>query len=111
MEITGRIKKIFEPQTFENGFKKRQVVITTIEQYPQDILIEFFKEKCDLLNLYKEGDSVKMGININGREWTSPQGEVKYFNTIIGWKIEKADGVQSKAVTQTITEEKDDLPF
>ena len=39
--------------------------------------------------IFKEGDKVKISVNHRGREWTSPTGEVKYFNSIIGWKIEK----------------------
>ena len=62
------------------------------EQYPQPINIEFLQEKSDLLNTLKEGDKVKVAINLRGREWTSPQGEVKYFNSITGWRVEKLDG-------------------
>ena len=39
MEITGRIKKVFETQNITASFKKREFVVTTQEQYPQDILI------------------------------------------------------------------------
>ena len=89
MELEGKAKVIGETKTFgEKGFRKRELVITTDEQYPQDILIEFVQDKCDLLNNYKLGDGVKVGINVRGREWTNPQGEVKYFNSIQGWRIE-----------------------
>lgn len=89
MEIQGKIKLIGETQTFgNNGFRKRELVVTTDEQYPQHILIEFVQDKCDLLNNYKVGDGVKVALNLRGREWTNPQGEVKYFNSIQGWRIE-----------------------
>jgi len=89
MEVTGTIKKIFETQTFgEKGFKKREVVIITNEQYPQPIIVEFFQDKCTVLDKYKVGQDVKIGINLRGREWISPIGEVKFFNTLQGWKIE-----------------------
>lgn len=88
MELTGTIKKISDLQTFASGFEKRELVLLTEEQYPQPINIEFTQDKVDLLNSVKVGDSVKIGINIRGREWTSPQGEVKYFNSIVGWRIE-----------------------
>ncbi|NAS12660.1 DUF3127 domain-containing protein [Poritiphilus flavus] len=90
MELQGTIKLIDETKTYgNNGFRKREMVITTEEQYPQHILIEFIQDKCDLLNNYKVGEPVKISINIRGREWTNPQGEVKYFNSIQGWRIEK----------------------
>ena len=89
MEIQGRIKQIFPSQMIgQNGFEKRDLVITTIEQYPNDIIIQFTQQRCDLLDSLQVGQNVKVYINIRGREWTSPQGEIKYFNTIEGWKIE-----------------------
>ena len=125
MELQGIIKKLGDVQTFASGFQKREMVIVTEEQYPQPISIEFLKEKGDLLNAYKEGDKVKVSINIGGREWTSPQGEVKYFNSIIGWRVEKLDGAanfnepvdakptETKPVAEknVFEEEEDDLPF
>ena len=90
MDITGKIKLINETKEYgSNGFRKRELVVTTEEQYPQDLLIEFIQDKCDILNSYKVSDSVKVDINLRGREWESPQGEVKYFNSIQGWRIEK----------------------
>lgn len=90
MEINGRLKMIDETKAFgANGFRKREVVITTDEQYPQHIMVEFTQDKCDLLDSYREGEAVKVGINLRGREWVNPQGETKYFNSIQGWKIER----------------------
>ena len=124
MELQGTVKKITEVQTFASGFQKREMVLTTEEQYPQPINIEFLQEKGDLLNQLKEGDKVKVSINIRGREWTSPQGEVKYFNSITGWKVENmesAGGFEPTQATPSATkpaegkgvfeEDEDDLPF
>jgi len=92
MEIQGKIKLIDETKTYgSNGFRKRELVVTTEEQYPQHIMIEFVQDKTDLLDAYKEGDTVKVSINLRGREWVNPQGETKYFNSIQGWRIEKQD--------------------
>lgn len=89
MELQGTIKKMTELQTFPSGFQKRELVLVTQEQYPQPISIEFLQDKIGLLDTVNEGEEVKIGINIRGREWTSPQNEVKYFNSIVGWRIEK----------------------
>ena len=89
MEIQGRVKQIFPSQTMgQNGFEKRDLVIVTEEQYPQTIIIQFTQQRCDLLESLQVGQNVKVYINIRGREWTNQQGEIKYFNTIEGWKIE-----------------------
>ena len=92
MELQGTVKKIGETQTFASGFQKRELVLLTDEQYPQPIQIDFLSDKIDLLNNVSEGESVKVGINIRGKEWTNPQGEVKYFNSISGWRLEKVSG-------------------
>ncbi len=91
MEVQGKVKMIGETLTFgSNGFRKREIVLTTEEQYPQHIMIEFVQDKTDLLNSYQVGQQVKISINLRGREWVNPQGETKYFNSIQGWRIENA---------------------
>ena len=124
MEVQGKIKLIGEAQTFgTNGFRKRELVVTTEEQYPQHILIEFVQDKCELLNNFQLGQDVKVNINLRGREWVNPQGETKYFNSVQGWRIES---VQTTApaggpevppaqafepVSDLKEDEHDDLPF
>lgn len=112
MELLGKIKLLGEVQTYGNDFTKKEVVLTTLEQYPQDISIEFVKSAIDKLSQFKVGDTVRIGINIKGREWTNPDtGQVKHFNSIQGWRIdahEDSDEVQ-QPVTQSA--DKDDLPF
>ncbi len=90
MEVTGKIKMIdATKEVGSGGFKKRDIVVTTDEQYPQHILVQFVQDKCELLNNYQVGEAVKIDINLRGREWTNPQGETVYFNTIQGWRISK----------------------
>jgi hypothetical protein len=124
MELQGTIKMIDETKTYgTNGFRKREMVLTTEEQYPQHIMIEFIQDKTDLLNNFEPGQQVKISINIRGREWTNPQGEVKYFNSINGWRIEKIESGVSQDLPPLPPEdafepasdfdekEHDDLPF
>ena len=123
MEVQGKVKMIGETQTFgSNGFRKRELVVTTEEQYPQHILVEFVQDKTDLLNNYQVGQDVKVSINLRGREWVNPQGETKYFNSVQGWRVE---GAQASEAPQGQTpppaafepakdlneEDHDDLPF
>lgn len=126
MEVTGKVKVIGEIQEVgTSGFKKRDVVVTTDEQYPQHILVQFVQDKCDLLNGFQVGEPVKIDINLRGREWTNPQGETVYFNTIQGWRIGKLQVETASAsqmppmpaaeafapATNLNEEEADDLPF
>lgn len=123
MEVTGKVKVVGAEQQVSPTFKKRELVVTTDEQYPQTIMIEFVQDKSDLLNNVSVGENVKVSINLGGREWVNPQGETKYFNSIKGWRIEKT---QTEAPQQTppmpaaeafepapsfTEEEHDDLPF
>ena len=90
MEIEGKLKVIDDTKEYgRNGFQKRMVVITTEEKYPQDLAVDFVQDKTNLVDGYNIGDKVKVGINLRGREWVSPQGETKYFNSINAWRIEK----------------------
>lgn len=116
MEIKGTIKAIKATEVVSEKFSKRELVVTTEEQYPQHIAIQFTQDKCDLLNKFSIGQSVEVGINLRGREWTSPQGEVKYFNTIEGWRVSLQDVTYEKhpqelAPEPMTQEENDDLPF
>ena len=125
MEVQGKIKMIDDTKTFgSSGFRKREVVVTTEEQYPQHILVEFVQDKCDLLDKFQVGQPVKIGVNLRGREWVNPQGETKYFNSIQGWRIENlasenaAPGMppippadQFEPAKNLNDEDFDDLPF
>lgn len=126
MEVLGKIKVISAEQQISATFRKKELVVTTDEQYPQSIMIEFTQDKSDLLNNFSVGDNVKVSINLGGREWVNPQGETKYFNSIRGWRIEKVGDVAAPAqqapppmpaaaafppATSINEDEPDDLPF
>ena len=89
MELLGVVKKIMQENQVSASFKTRELIVATDEQYPQQISVQFAQDKCAILDNYKVGDAVTVGINLRGREWTDPQGSVKYFNTIGGWSIKK----------------------
>ena len=125
MEVQGSIKVIGEVQEISATFKKRELVVSTDEQYPQTLSIEFIQDKTDLLNKFEIGQNVKVGINLRGREWENPQTkEIKYFNSIQGWRIELLENSNSdddlppldnlspfEPASETDDEDLDDLPF
>jgi len=116
MEVKGKVKMVGETQTFgSNGFQKREVVVTTDEQYPQHIMIEFVQDKCDLLDNATVGSDATIGINLRGREWVNPQGETKYFNSIQGWRIDVTPfndvPVAPPAQPLPADPDEDDFPF
>jgi len=106
MEVKGTIERIEATQTISEKFSKREFVVKTNEQYPQSIMMEFTQDKCEILDKYKVGQSVKASINLRGRNWTNPSGVVKTFNTLQAWRIEEA--TQTEQVKPVSA---DDMPF
>lgn len=83
-ELSGTIKQIGELQEFSSGFTKREFVVkTTWEEYPQDIPLEFVKDKCSKLDAYKPGDEVTVHFNLRGREWKD-----RHFINLNAWRIQ-----------------------
>lgn len=121
MEITGKLKVKGNVQQVSDKFKKREFVLTdNSSQYPQYILFELTQDKCSLLDNYSEGDEVKVFFNLRGREWTNKEGQVKYFNSLQAWKMEKVGsnaGINSDTFSDvpppsySSSNEPDDLPF
>ena len=90
-KFTGTVKLVNDTVQVTEKFAKREFVVTdTSSMYPQDIMFQAVQDKCSMLDGIQQGDQVEVSFNLRGREWTSPQGEVKYFNTLDAWRIEKA---------------------
>ena len=88
-QLFGLITQIGEIETFgQNGFRKRELLIETVEEYPNNYKIEFHQVKTELLDKFSIGDSVKVSISIRGRKYVKEDGSEEVFNSIVGWKIE-----------------------
>ena len=126
-KLTGTVKLINDTVQVTEKFAKREFVISeTSSMYPQDIMFQAAQDKCSMLDGIQTGEQVEVSFNLRGREWTSPQGEVKYFNTLDAWRIEKvAAGMPqggpsamdlgaatpAQPAASTSNEADDDLPF
>lgn len=86
--ITGKLKVAYDTVQVSAKFSKRDFVIEVAGEYPQFISLQLNNDNTGLIDPYSIGDEIKVFFNLRGREWTSPQGEVKYFNTLQAWKIE-----------------------
>ena len=115
MELEGTIKIVFDEQKFDSGFYKKEFVLTTEEQYPQEIKFELLKDKTELVRDAKPGDRFKVYFDIRGREWNG-----NYYNNLVVWKMETA-GASAPAPAPTdspfdadlsaLNSDDDDLPF
>ncbi len=112
----GTIKEIFDTITFDSGFSKREIVLTSNEQYPQEVKFEFIKEASSSLDVFSIGESAKISFAIRGNEYNG-----KYFVNLKGISIAKMSGTEPAVATPApavVTEptgagsdNEDDLPF
>ena len=105
LKVNGKVKLLMDVQTFDSGFTKREFVVTTLEQYPQDIKLECTQAKVVLLDSLKVGDNVDVSFNIRGNEYNG-----KYFVNLQAWKIEDVTATATIAPAQQKQDEPD-VPF
>lgn len=125
-QLTGKIKTINAAKQVSETFKVREFVVTIDDggKYPQHIQLQASNDKCDALDAFTSGSDVTVAFNLRGREWTNPQGEVKYFNSLDAWRIEAGAGTpQADATPSQVPQNQvpvsfdsgaqsgDDLPF
>jgi hypothetical protein len=115
--IKGKVIVKNETIKVTEKFSKRTFVIEEAGDYPQLIEVELQQDKCSLIDSIQVGQVVEAHYNLRGRSWTNPQGEVKYFNTIVVWKIDSALQSTSEKLSEVVNratiadEVGDDLPF
>jgi len=92
IEATGKLHTIFETKQVSAKFTKREFVVELADnpKYPQTVLFQLSGDRCSQLDEMRVGDEVRIEFSLRGREWKSPNGEVKYFNSLDVWKIEPA---------------------
>ena len=91
-QIEGTIIYISPTEKVSDKLNKRFFVVLTNEQYPQELKIEALNASCATLDYEKEGNKVKVHINLRGRAWTNKEGKKDWFNTLSLWKIEPLAG-------------------
>ena len=113
LKLNGKVKLILDLQSWDSGFTKREFVITTNEQYPQDIKLECIKDKTSLLDGLSEGDDVEVSFNVRGNEYNG-----KYYVNLQAWRLNKSGGAvptseqtPSEPDFEPVGDDDDDLPF
>ena len=97
LHITGRIHTIFDAKQVTERFRKREFVLELEPEsrYPQFVQFQLTGDRCENLDGFDKGDEVSLEFSLRGREWTSPKGEIRYFNSLDVWEI--ARGAASAA--------------
>ena len=88
---SGKLYAVMEAQQITERFRKREFVVELDDnpRYPQFVLFQLTGDRCENLDGFEVGDSVNVEFSLRGREWTSPKGEVRYFNSLDVWTLEK----------------------
>jgi hypothetical protein len=117
----GKLVAKFDTQQITDSFRKREFVVSDdSSQYPQEIAFQFTQDRCSLLDPMNVGDTIKVNFNLRGRRWENPTTkEVKYFNTLEAWRIEKEQAASlghdlppmPSAEPAAMDSSSDDLPF
>ena len=92
IEVSGKLHAIFDTKQVTDRFQKREFVVEMSDnpKYPQVVLFQLTGDRCEQLDRFRVGDQIRIEFSLRGREWKSPQGEVKYFNSLDVWKLEPA---------------------
>lgn len=107
---SGTITKVGEVQTFDSGFQKREFVIQTYGDYPQDIKFELLKDNVDKVKESHLNHAVDVHFNLRGQKWKD-----RYFVNLVAWKVvdltkQAEHPTMEKAELQKDVEQ-EDLPF
>lgn len=97
-EATGKIHSISEAQQVTERFRKREFVVELADnpRYPQFVQFQLSGDRCEGLDGFSVGDEVKVEFSLRGREWKSPRGEIKYFNSLDVWSVEHGSGARDE---------------
>lgn len=111
METTGKLHTIFETKQVSERFSKREFVVEMIDnpKYPQVVLFQLTGDRCTQLDGLNVGDTVAIEFSLRGREWRSPSGDIKYFNSLDVWRVEarsasKRNGRGSDDIPRDVTD-------
>ncbi len=116
-ETSGKIHGISDTQQVTERFRKCEFVLELAEnpRYPQYVQFQLTGDRCENLDDFAVGDEVKVEFSLRGREWTSPKGDIRYFNSLDVWTLERMGGGADAPAPDVFDEPPpptdDDVPF
>jgi hypothetical protein len=90
-ETSGKLHAVSETKQVTERFRKREFVVELADnpRFPQFVQFELTGDRCDHLDGFAVGEQVRVEFSLRGREWKSPKGETKYFNSLDVWTLER----------------------
>jgi len=91
MQIQGKIHATFDAAQVTERFRKREFVLELegTSRYPQYVMFQLTGDRCEALDGFDTGHEVAVEFSLRGREWTSPKGEIRFFNSLEVWSIDR----------------------
>jgi hypothetical protein len=91
MQIQGKIHATFDAAQVTERFRKREFVLELdgTSRYPQFVMFQLTGDRCEALDGFDTGHEVAVEFSLRGREWTSPKGEIRFFNSLEVWSIDR----------------------
>ena len=115
-ETSGRLHVISDTKQVTERFRKREFVVKIGDdsRFPQYVQFELTGDRCEQLDDYEVGEEVRVEFSLRGREWKSPRGETKYFNSLDVWTLQRAGAGRARDPFQADEPpppSDDDVPF
>jgi len=118
LEASGRLHALFDTQQVTERFRKREFVVELGDnpRYPQYVQFQLTGDRCESLDGFEVGQEVRIEFSLRGREWKSPKGEIRYFNSLDVWTLEHSGDVTQELPQHDVFDEPppptdDDVPF
>jgi len=113
-QITGKIHRIGDVQTFGSGFTKREFVVEVEDgKYPQLVKFEAVKDNVAALDGLRVGAEVSVSFNLRGNEYNG-----KFFTNLVAWKVSPVGQTSQPSATRPpapsiaeLADDEDDIPF
>ena len=104
MKITGKLTKVLKKQTGVSKagkeWQKQSFVLDTGADFNNEICIDCFGDKIELIKNLREGAEIEVKINLSSKEFKG-----RYYHNNSAWEINLQDGVADQNV------ESDEMPF
>ena len=123
MELKAKVLEVSNTTQVTDSFQKREFVVEYAENptYPEYLKFELIQDRCQIIDGINPGEEITIHFNLKGRKWTDKNGEVKYFNSLQAWKVDRTVSNEPE-INQDIpypevpperieSEADDDLPF
>lgn len=120
LELTGKLVSLLPQQTGEgkNGkWVKQEFILETPGEFPRKVCISAWGDKAKEVENLQPGESLKIGINLESREYNS-----RWYTDVRAWRIERMSSSNNNtsasmpappplSIDDLPGEEETDLPF